>query len=373
MKTALITSVFVLVNAYGLFIDQKFEWKKVKSLDGKKADEWIDGLTVTEATKTALKLATKLGEKFNEDEDFGKFYDHILKFNKNYGSEAEVAHRFEVIKSSLRDIEKYQHANPEAKYGLTALSDLTKEEFHKHYANLQKKDLEALFPKNKNNRPTNSSKKLLAPDSHDWRAEGKVSGVKDQKQCGSCYAFASVGAIESMHAIRRGDLFDLSVQQAISCSDNSGCGGGNPGTVLQYFVDNGITTWDSFPYTSGDDQQVPPCEPGDSVTQLDGMNQLNGNDEDGLKESIFNNGPIVSTVDASPLQHYEGGIIHYQVGSNNINHAVLTVGYDNENGDDYYLIKNSWGDGFGEGGYFRCGRNQNDMNIALYNCAAYIN
>ncbi|CAD5234927.1 unnamed protein product [Bursaphelenchus xylophilus] len=366
--------LLLLSTCDGYFIDKEFEWKYVKYLEAEVVDEWIDRLNTFDETKNTLRLARKLGEELQSDDDYEKFFDHILQFNKNYETEEELSFRFEVIKNSLKDIEKRQETNPEAQYGLTELSDLTKEEFFEFYANLQMKDLED-FPLIEDNPESNVTAKLMAPASFDWRTAKKVSGVKDQKRCGSCYAFAAVAAIESIHAIKRGQLYDLSAQQAVSCTFgnvNHGCQGGVPDNVMSYFTTHGITTWDKFPYVSGDHQQIPPCTPKPSVTKLNRIGILKAHDENGIKETVFNNGPVVSGIDASALQHYRGGIVHHQVGKPSLNHAVLTVGYGSERGDDYFIIKNSWGRGWGEGGYFRCGRNRNDMNIALYNVAAYI-
>ncbi|CAD5218912.1 unnamed protein product [Bursaphelenchus okinawaensis] len=322
-------------------------------------------------TKTALLLAFEVGcnVTLEDHEDFKKFFLHIIKYKKTYSTDAEVRFRFNVVKDSLRKVEKYQKENPEAQYGLTKLSDLTSEEFHRSYANLDYKAYKAARLNSKNSTRKAAPIKEDLPQHHDWREQGKVTSIKDQVKCGACFAFAAVGAIEGMHAIRHNELVDLSVQQSLSCGNNKGCGGGDPNSVLEYHTDHEIARWDDYPYVVGNGEAMPPCDetkPG--VTSLDRSGWLDA-DEEVMRSTVFNNGPIVVGIDGERLKEYQGGIMHGEHGE--LNHAVLVVGYGFEP-EDHWLIKNSWGTGWGDDGYARIGRNKNDLGIGEQPLAAYI-
>ncbi|CAD5217153.1 unnamed protein product [Bursaphelenchus okinawaensis] len=324
-------------------------------------------------TKRAADLAAKVGQNvlLDERKAYEKFFVHILEFNKTYNTDAEVKFRFNVIKEAFKKIDKYQKANPEAQYGLTHLSDMTDGEFYRFYANLNHKQLPTYFrsDRSSNTVPTN----FKAPSRLDYREQGKVTKVKDQGRCGSSYAFAAVAVIESLYAIHRNHTpIDLSVQQAISCTIgnryNHGCLGGHPAAIFRYFEGNGITSWDNFPYNASG-PPIPPCLTDlPVVTQLSGSKPVEEN-ENKMLENLALNGPIVSTINADPLIHYRGGIVHGVEGGRN--HAVMIVGYGEEE-EDHWIVKNSWGEVWGEKGYFRVGRGHNDLRISEDNYAAYI-
>ncbi|CAD5217151.1 unnamed protein product [Bursaphelenchus okinawaensis] len=325
-------------------------------------------------TKKAVDLAAKFGQNIalNAREAYEKFFVHILEFNKTYNTDAEVKFRFNVIKEAFKKIDKYQKANPEAQYGLTQLSDLTDDEFHRFYANLKPTQLAENFRGNRSSPAVPTGFK--APGRLDYREQGKVSSVKNQGGCGSCFAFAAVATIESIYALRKQKSPpDLSVQQALSCTigdgHNDGCKGGFGPGVLWYFKDNGITSWNDFPYVVGNGGAMPPCwDNKPIVTQLNGDGPVSKNENE-MVDNLVLNGPILSAINADPLQYYKGGIAHGIKGGRN--HAVVIVGYGNE-GEDYWIVKNSWGEGWGERGYFRVGRGHNDLRISEDNYAAYM-
>ncbi|XP_039535922.1 cathepsin S-like [Pimephales promelas] len=211
------------------------------------------------------------------------------------------------------------------------------------------------------------------PDSLDWREKGYVSSVKNQGACGSCWAFSSAGALEGHLMKTTGKLVDLSPQNLVDCSSrygNMGCNGGYMDQAFQYVIDNGgIDSDSSYPYEAVQGQcRYNPSQRAANCTKYYSVHQ---GDEEALKEALASVGPISVAIDATHPKFifYHSGVYNDPSCTQHINHAVLAVGYGALEGQDYWLLKNSWGTPFGDGGYIRMARNQNNMcGIASYAC-----
>ena len=209
------------------------------------------------------------------------------------------------------------------------------------------------------------------PPSVDWRDHKPpvISAVKDQGGCGSCWAFSTVETLESAVAIATGKLLTLSPQQVVSCAPNPlSCGGtgGCDGSVqwlgFNYTAGAGIVTEADYPYTA----KTGTCEqplPGKTVAGNTGFVRLPANNYSALMNAVATVGPIAISLDAS-WRNYESGVYTGACGAT-IDHAVVLVGYGTEGANDYYLVRNSWGESFGEGGYIKLKRNADDSD----NCA----
>ena len=176
----------------------------------------------------------------------------------------------------------------------------------------------------------------------DWTTQGKVSGVKNQGQCGSCWAFSATGTLESW-ALFNGQSTSVSEQQLVDCSrpqGNQGCNGGWPSSALNYVKANGITTASAYPYAAKDQA----CKTQGGAFKINGYSSYSGCN--GLTSGI-NSHPISVTVDATNWSPYRTGVFNNCGAS--INHAVLLVGVVGGS----WKIKNSWGTGWGEAGYIR--------------------
>lgn len=206
------------------------------------------------------------------------------------------------------------------------------------------------------------------PDSIDWRDEGAVNPtVPKQGDCGACWAFSVSAAIEGQYFRKTGKLEPLSVQNLVDCSHgkNHGCAGGYLQQAYKYVKKNGgINTAKSYPYeeSSGDCRY----NPDDTNVQISGFKRIRKGDEDKLKEALATIGPISVSIDASSsnFDFYHKGIYndpHCKSASKSLDHSVLLVGYGtSKSGEDYYILKNWYGPHWGEKGYFKMARNQNN-------------
>ncbi|XP_071751754.1 digestive cysteine proteinase 2 isoform X2 [Centroberyx gerrardi] len=252
------------------------------------------------------------------------------------------------------------------KYG-----DLTRQE----YQVLQGAMINAQFVKRGKNvsaRRLRHNAEKLGALTVDYRAMGYVTEVKDQGYCGSCWAFSTTGAIEGQIYKRTGQLVSLSEQNLVDCSRSYGtygCNGAWMANAYDYVVSNGLQSESTYPYTSVDTQ---PCfyDSRLSVAHIADYRFIPKGDEQALADAVATIGPITVAIDAdhSSFLFYSSGIYEESnCNPNNLSHAVLLVGFGSEGGQDYWIIKNSWGSSWGEGGYMRMIRDgSNTCGIASY-------
>lgn len=214
------------------------------------------------------------------------------------------------------------------------------------------------------------------PMEFDWRNIGGknyLSPVRNQGNCGSCYAFATMAMFESRIRILTNNTQTpvLSTQDIVSCSEYSqGCNGGFAYLISKYAEDFGLVQEPCFPYKGQD----APCQEKKCVRQFGtGYHYVGGFygacNEVLMRLELVNNGPIAVGFEVyNDFVNYKSGIYHHTGLTDKFNpfqltnHAVLAVGYgaDKKTGEKYWIVKNSWGEGWGENGYFRIRRGNNE-------------
>ncbi|XP_047068730.1 ervatamin-B-like isoform X1 [Lolium rigidum] len=267
----------------------------------------------------------------------------------------EKASRFDVFKKNVRLIHEFNLGDEPYKLRLNRFGDMTADEFSRVYASSR-----AFHGDRRSDSFMHGSAAASSlPSSVDWRKKGAVTGVKDQGQCGSCWAFSTVAAIEGINAIRTKKLISLSEQQLVDCTaSNWGCSGGWMDTAFQYISSGcGIASEAAYPYTA---QQAPTCNTCvPRVVKIDGYQDVPANNETALQVAVAAQ-PVSVVVDASGFQFYSEGVFAGECGTST-NHAVTAVGYGTTvDGTQYWILKNSWGVGWGEKGYIRIKRNVED-------------
>lgn len=303
-----------------------------------------------------------------EDPFEAQWHNFKVVHNKSYTTEEEERHRREVFRTNLKKIEMHNYLFNKGvksfKLGINEYADMDVKEFKKVMNGLLPRKKEVDIP----DRATYISPNvpLSLPHSVDWRKHGYVTDVKNQGHCGSCWSFSTTGSLEGQHFRKTGRLVSLSEQNLIDCSTsygNNGCNGGLMDYAFQYIKDNrGDDTEVSYPYEARDGTcRFNPSAVGATDA---GFTDLPTGDEYALKEAVATIGPISIAIDASheSFQLYESGVYDEpDCSSEQLDHGVLVVGYGREEGQDYWIVKNSWGQTWGEDGYVKMSRNKDNQ------------
>nr|BAN20235.1 cathepsin L [Riptortus pedestris] len=299
-----------------------------------------------------------------------------IQFNKNYDTIAEDEIRFKIFVESKTYVDYHNTRFLDGKetytMELNELADLTDEEFRERYLGFEAPCVDREDPGTIIHNPPESNDDL--PDIVDWRAEGAVTPVKNQGQCGSCWAFSAVGALEGQHFRQTGELVNLSEQNLVDCTrnmifGNNGCNGGFMNRAFRYIKKKGIDTEESYPYR-GKEQKCK-FSPENIGANMTGYAKIKRGSQLALQDAVAKAGPISVAIEAhKSIKYYKSGVYYEPqcgVGFQKLNHAVLVVGYGVEDGREYWLVKNSWGDKWGDGGYIKIVKNfWNGCGVAEY-------
>ena len=200
-------------------------------------------------------------------------------------------------------------------------------------------------------------------DSLNWVDAGAVTPVKDQGQCGSCWAFSSTGSLEGAHFVASGELLSFSEQQLVDCATirygNMGCNGGLQDNAYKYFEKTGADAMleSAYPYTSGGGDDSTDClyeaSQATNVTVSSYVDVTPSNPSQMM--AALNTQPLAVAIEADKMvfQTYHSGVLTSSKCGTNLDHAVLAVGYGTEDGQDYWLLKNSWNTTWGDQGYIK--------------------
>lgn len=294
-------------------------------------------------------------------DDRAQFESFVQRFHKVYHSDAERELRFATFRANLATIRAENAKGHPYTLGITQFADETPHEFGLKFSKPlpPQKDLVMLGVHEHNDKDV--------PASRDWSAEGAVTEVKNQGKCGSCWSFATTGTLEGAWKIATGQLLSLSEQQLMDCSSNEkwgnqGCDGGAVEQALAYLqTGQPVCNEVSYDYQEALGKQClqDGCRVGIPAYGVKGFKRVadTPGDDTALLSAVAQQ-PVAVAIEAdrNVFQHYTSGVIKLECGDA-VNHGVLLVGYGNDkDAGDYWILKNSWGDTWGEYGFARLER-----------------
>lgn len=299
-----------------------------------------------------------------------EYAKYLAQHGKNYLTEEEFEVRFQNFAKTHYEIETHNSKNASYTLGHNFMSDWTEKE---------KKSLNGFKPRARAqvSEPLPVDEELGATD-FNWKHLKSVSHVKNQGQCGSCWAFSTTGSIESHTEIAHGNYTPLSEQQLVDCStQNNGCNGGLFDYAFSYAASKGLESESDYPYQAADgwcqysadkvaNHDVDSWSPYNDVTPYDSAQVL----------AYLKKGPVSVAIQAnqSVFQQYWGGVIPND-GScgEELDHAVLAVGWGVESGKKYLLIKNSWGPSWGDAGFVKLEYGANSAACGVVDQPSFVN
>ena len=291
-----------------------------------------------------------------------KFESLISKYNKTYKDENERKRRFEIYKNNTKKIEEHNelYENNKTSYlqKENKFSDLTWNEFQATLGLRIPLDFESIKKTKRTRHNSKQQEKVILAPSVNLTTSGGVTPVKDQQsECGSCWAFSVVGAVEGAYFNHTGNTLELSPSDLIDCSEHTyGCAGGYPGLAFEHVFTEGIATESDLPYIPRNQTCNNSLNRSVKISNIIYINET----DDIMYILDRKRVPVSALICAPPdMTSYHQGVFneenctaHCSAG---VNHAVLVVGYGTDEvlGEDYWLVKNSWGDTWGEqvGGY----------------------
>ncbi len=296
----------------------------------------------------ALSAEQKKGTLFLQGTDYENEYVRwVAKYGRDFEDSTDFAFRLAVFAQNYELVNKA--SNGDLKLILNKFADWTDGEFKSTLGFLPLLDD---LTKYKWHVPS-----FAVEEEVDWRAKGMVSPIKNQGACGSCWAFSANAYLESANMIFKNESPILSEQQMVECSlwdyGTLGCNGGNYVTAWNYAGYKPITSDKNYPYTATDDVACNKAKEAEGTYTVKDIVMVNQGSEASLIEAL-NRSPISIAIkaEAGNFRFYESGVIREDCG-NEVDHAILAVGYNNK--EKYFIIKNSWGAGWGDHGFAKIG------------------
>uniref|UniRef100_A0AAQ5XQ37 Pro-cathepsin H n=1 Tax=Amphiprion ocellaris TaxID=80972 RepID=A0AAQ5XQ37_AMPOC len=291
-----------------------------------------------------------------------------VQHNKVYNTQ-EYYERLQIFTENKRRIDKHNEGNHSFTMALNQFSDMTFGEFRKSFLWSEPQNCSAT-------KGSYISSNGPHPVSIDWRKKGNyVTDVKNQGPCGSCWTFSTTGCLESVAAIATGRLLPLSEQQLVDCAqdfNNHGCKGGLPSQAFEYIMYNkGLMTETDYPYKAVEGTCM--YRPHLAAAFVKEVMNVTAYNEMEMVDAVATRNPVSFAFEVtSDFMLYSKGVYTSTECHNTtdkVNHAVLAVGYGQDNGTTYWIVKNSWGSSWGMNGYFFIERGKNMCGLAA--CSSF--
>nr|AJD78147.1 cysteine proteinase SAG12H1 [Hevea brasiliensis]AJF19705.1 cysteine proteinase [Hevea brasiliensis] len=284
----------------------------------------------------------------------------MAQHGRVYKDADEKQKRYLVFKDNVQRIEAFNNGVDRGyKLGVNKFADLTDEEFRTMHHGYKRPASSKLMSSSSKSTSFRYRNFTAVPATLDWRKAGVVTPVKDQGSCGSCWAFSAVAATEGITKLKNGKLISLSEQELVDCDTaggNEGCEGGLMDNAFQYILNQGLSSEANYPY-KGSDGICNRKKAATPAAKITGYEDVPSNNEKALLQAVANQ-PVSVAIDGSAydFRFYKTGVFNGDC-STYLDHAVTAIGYGtSKDGSKYWLLKNSWGTSWGEGGYMRMQR-----------------
>uniref|UniRef100_A0A9I9D9N7 Ervatamin-B-like n=1 Tax=Cucumis melo TaxID=3656 RepID=A0A9I9D9N7_CUCME len=303
------------------------------------------------------------GKDFESEKSLMQLYKRWSSHHRISRNANEMHKRFKVFKDNARYVFRKNQMGRSLKLQLNQFADMFDDEFSSihssnitYYKNLHAKTIKAAGSR-VGGFMYERAKEI--PSSIDWRKKGAVNAIKNQGGCGSCWAFAAVAAVESIHQIKTNELVSLSEQEVVDCDyRDGGCRGGHYNSAFEFIMENGgITIEDNYPYYEGDGY----CRRRRGYNErvrIDGYENVPRNNEYALMKAVAHQ-PIAVAIASEILKfdnYLQGMFTEQDFCGFNIDHTVVVVGYGTDEDGDYWIIRNQYGTQWGMNGYMKMQR-----------------